>query len=257
MVRFALTANSRNWCAASCVILAIALCLGGVDRVCAADYSFLGPAGAPAAAFPKPDRPVADIISPIWHTEQERDGADEPGQLVRLLGIKPGMVIADIGAGSGYQTVRLSPIVGPKGRIIAQDIEPSYLKGLVQRVKALKLKNVTVGLGEAHDPRLPKASVDLAILVHMYHEITDPYALLHNLAPTLKPGGRVGIIDTRAATSMHGTPLPLLACELAAVGYREMAVHSLAGSDAYLAVFSPPAPDARKRPADIVACQAG
>ena len=91
----------------------------------------------------------------------------------------------------------------------------------------------------------------------MYHEISDPYALLYNLAPTLKRGGQVGVVDTRAATSRHGTPPALLACELAAVGYRQIAVHSLAGSDTYLAIFSPPAADARKRPADIVACKAG
>lgn len=256
MLQLALTADSRRWCGASCVILAIALYLTGVSHSRAADYPFLGPVGAPANAFPKPDRPVADIVSPIWHSEEERDGADEPGQLVRLLGIKPGMTIADIGAGSGYLTVRLSPIVGPGGRIYAQDIERSYLKGLGKRVKGLKLKNVTVSLGEAHDPRLSPASVDVAILVHMYHEISDPYALLYNLAPTLKRGGQLGIVDTYAATSMHGTPLTLLACELAAVGYRQIAVHPLSGSDAYLAVFSPPAPDARKRPADIVACKA-
>src|SRR6266480_7894040 len=70
----------------------------------------------PAVAFPKPDRPVADIVSPIWHDEKERDDADEPGQLVRLLGIKAGMTVADIGAGSGYYVVRLSPIVGSNGR---------------------------------------------------------------------------------------------------------------------------------------------
>jgi predicted methyltransferase len=257
MGQLALTAECRRWCGASCVILAIALYLSGASQTRAANYSFLGPAGAPATVFPKPDRPVADIVSPIWHSEEERDAADEPGQLVRLLGIKPGMTIADIGAGSGYETVRLSPVVGPQGRIFAQDIEPSYLKDLGKRVKALNLKNVTVSLGEAHDPRLPQASVDVAILVHMYHEISDPYALLYNLAPTLKRGGQVGIVDTRAATSMHGTPPALLKCELAAVGYREIAVHSLGGSDAYLAVFSPPAPDARKRPGDIVACKAG
>jgi predicted methyltransferase len=254
MGQFALTGDGRAWRGASGVILAIALYLTGVSQTRAAD--FLGPAGAPATVFPKPDRPVADIVAPLWHSEKERDDADEPGQLVRLLGIRPGMTIADIGAGSGYLTVRLSPVVGPKGRILAQDVEPSYLEGLGQRVKSLKLKNVSVGLGEAHDPRLPPASVDVAILVHMYHEISDPYALLHNLAPTMKPGGRVGIVDTRAATSRHGTPPALLACELAAVGYRQIAVHSLKGSDTYLAIFSPPAADARKRPADIVACRA-
>ena len=256
MGQLARNADSRAWWGPSCVIMAIALYLSGAGQTRAADYSFLGPAGAPAAAFPKPDRPVADIVAPIWHSEKERDDAGEPDQLVRLLGLKPGMTIADIGAGSGYLTVRFSPVVGPRGRIFAQDIELPYLKDLGQRVKTLNLKNVTVSLGEAHDPRLPPASVDMAILVHMYHEISAPYALLYNLAPTLKRGGQVGIVDTRAATSRHGTPPTLLKCELAAVGYREIAVHSLSGSDAYLAVFSPPAPDARKQPADIVACKA-
>jgi predicted methyltransferase len=88
--------------------------------VCAQE--FLAASGMPAAAFPKPDRPVADIVSPIWHDEKERDNAGEPRQLVRLLGIKSGMTVADIGAGSGYYVVRLSPIVGPHGRILAEDV---------------------------------------------------------------------------------------------------------------------------------------
>src|SRR5262249_11203012 len=79
---------------------------------------FIADAGAPAVAFPNPDRPVADIVSPIWHNEKERDAAGESRQLVRLLGIKLGMTVADIGAGSGYYVVRLSPIVGPHGRVI-------------------------------------------------------------------------------------------------------------------------------------------
>ncbi|WP_088346345.1 MULTISPECIES: methyltransferase domain-containing protein [Rhodomicrobium] len=245
------------WRGASWAMLAIALYLASVSQTGAADHRFLGPAGAPATQFPKPDRPVADIVAPLWHSEEERDGFDEPGQLARLLGMRPGMTVADIGAGSGYLTVRLSPVVGPRGRIFAQDVEASYLKDLGERVKALDLKNVTVSLGEAHDPRLPPASVDVAILVHMYHEISDPYALLYNLAPALKRGGQVGIVDTRAATSRHGTPPELLACELAAVGYRQVAVHSLAGSDTYLAIFTPPAAEARKRPAEIAACKAG
>src|SRR6266699_6947321 len=86
--------------------------------VFAAAFAVSGAAqsGAPAVAFPKPDRPVADIVSPIWHDEKERDDADEPSQLVRLLGIKSGITVADIGAGSGYYVVRLSPIVGSNGR---------------------------------------------------------------------------------------------------------------------------------------------
>ena len=122
--------------------------------------------GAPAAAFPKPARPVAAIVSPIWHDEKERDAAGEPSQLVRLLGIKSGMTVADIGAGSGYYVVRLSPIVGAGGRVIAEDIKPEYLRSLrKQGTRSPGLQNITVSLGEPHDPRLPADTVDVAILV--------------------------------------------------------------------------------------------
>jgi ubiquinone/menaquinone biosynthesis C-methylase UbiE len=165
------------------------------------------------------------------------------------------MTIADIGAGSGYYTVRLSPIVGPNGRIVAQDVERDYLTGLHRRVRELGLQNVTIGLGEPHDPRLQASSVDVALLVHMYHEIAQPYALLYNLAPALKPGGRVGILDATGHTAEHGTPPALLRCELKAVGYREVGFHPLRGSDAYLAVFAPPDQAGRPQPASITACK--
>jgi len=210
----------------------------------------------PAAAFPKPDRPVADIVSPIWHDEKERDDADEPGQLVRLLGIKSGMTVADIGAGSGYYVVRLSPIVAADGRIIAEDVTPEYVRRLRKRVQDLGLQNVEINLGEPHDPKLPPDSVDIALLVHMYHEIKQPYGLLYNLVPALRPQARVGIVDAYAPTSKHGTPPDLLRCELAAVGYREISLDRLAGSDAYLAIFAPPSVASRTQPKAIVACKA-
>jgi SAM-dependent methyltransferase len=187
---------------------------------------FLAGPGVPAAAFPKPDRPIADIISPIWHDEKERDAAGEPRQLVHLLGIRSGMTVADIGAGSGYYVVRLSPIVGPRGRIIAEDVVPEYLQDLRRRVRDRRLQNVVISRGEAHDPRLPAASLDIAILVHMYHEIAQPYGLLYNLIPALKPGARVGILDAYGPTVEHGTPPSLLQCELAAVGYRQIGLRA-------------------------------
>jgi len=217
---------------------------------------FKAESGAPASAFPKPDRPVADIVSPIWHDEKERDDAGEPRQLVRLLGINSGTTIADIGAGSGYYVVRLSPIVGPHGRIIAEDVVPEYLQDLRSRVHDLGLQNVTISLGEPHDPRLPVGSLDTAILVHMYHEIAQPYALLYNLVPALKPGARVGIVDAYGPTSEHGTPPSLLRCEFTAVGYREVSLDRLTGSDAYLAIFEPPTIASRTRPETIVTCKA-
>jgi SAM-dependent methyltransferase len=217
---------------------------------------FLAPSGTAAAAFPNPDRPVADIISPIWHDEKERDAAGEPSQLVRLLGIKSGMTVADIGAGSGYYVVRLSPIVGPNGRIIAEDVVPKYLGALRDRVRDLGLQNVVVSRGEPHDPRLPADALDIAILVHMYHEIAQPYGLLYNLVPALKSGARVGIVDAYGPTAEHGTPPSLLRCELAAVGYRQISLDRLVGSDAYLAVFVPPSVAGRTAPQAMVACKA-
>jgi predicted methyltransferase len=217
---------------------------------------FMAGSGTPAVAFPKPDRPVADIVSPIWREEKERDDAGEPTQLVRLLGIKSGITVADIGAGSGYYVVRLSPIVGPHGRIIAQDVVPEYLRGLRRRVHDLGLQNVVISLGEPHDPRLPADSLDIAIMVHMYHEIAQPYALLYNLVPALKPGARVGIVDAYASTPEHGTPPNLLRCELAAVAYREISLDRLTGSDAYLAIFASPSVASRTRPEAMVTCKA-
>jgi ubiquinone/menaquinone biosynthesis C-methylase UbiE len=217
---------------------------------------FLAPAGAPGAAFPKPDRPVADIVSPIWNVEEKRDAAGEPRQLVRLLGVKPGMTVADIGAGSGYYVVRLAPVVGSAGRIIAEDIVPDYVRRLRKRVRELGLANVIISLGEPHDPRLPPDSVDVAILVHMYHEIAQPYGLLYNLVPALKPGARVGIIDAFGPTSEHGTPPDLLRCEVTAVGYREIGFDRLAGSNAYLAILAPPSVAGRPRPDAMTACKA-
>jgi SAM-dependent methyltransferase len=234
------------------IAIALAFTAGFTMRGAAQD--FMAPSGAPAEAFPKPKRPVADIVSPIWHDEKTRDDAGESRELVRLLGIKPGMTIADIGAGSGYYVVRLAPIVGPNGSIIAQDVVPEYLQGLRNRVRDLGLRNVTISLGEPHDPRLPAHSLDAAILVHMYHEIAQPYGLLYNLAPALKPGARVGIVDAIGPTSEHGTPPSLLSCELAVVGYREIAFHPLTGGDAYLAIFAPPSDESRTRPDAMIAC---
>jgi SAM-dependent methyltransferase len=224
--------------------------------VSGAAQEFMAQSGAPASSFPKPDRPVAHIVSPIWKDEKTRDDAGEPGQQVCLLGIKPGMTVADLGAGSGYYAVRLSPIVGSHGRIIAEDVVPEYLRGLRKRMRDLGLQNVTVTLGEPHDPKLPTGSVDVAILVHMYHEVTQPYGLLYNLIPALKPHARVGIVDAFAPTFEHGTPPGLLRCELAAVDYRKISLDRLRGSDTYLAIFAPPSVASRTRPEAIVACGA-
>jgi SAM-dependent methyltransferase len=224
-----------------CLLFVIACGSGASVRVVVAQpVSALAPLGEPATAFPAPDRPVASIISPVWASEDERRSVDETGQVFGLLGIKPGMRVADIGAGSGYYTMMLARAVGPQGEVIAEDITPNYLAVLRKRVLKAKLNNVEVGLGEAHDPRLPARALDAAVLIHMYHEIAQPYALLFNLATAMKPESLIGIVDLDRPTAEHGTPPQLLRCELAAVGYREAGFHILKGGVGYLAIFRPP-----------------
>jgi SAM-dependent methyltransferase len=222
----------------------------------AADYAEgLAPPGVPASAFPAPSRPVARIVTDTWHDEQSRDKVGEAERVMNLLSVKPGLTVADIGAGSGYYTVRLARRVAPTGHVYAEDVVPDYLERLAQRVRSEGLTGtVTLVRGDAHDPRLPPGSLDLALLVHMYHEVQQPYGLLWNLRPALKPNARVGIIDARKQTAVHGTPPDLLRCELAAVGYRQTAFYDLQEST-YLAVFVLPNPGSGPAsPAEIRPC---
>lgn len=209
---------------------------------------------APLESFPKPDRPVAEIVSPVWSSGPDRDKADESGQVVRALAIGPGMAVADIGAGSGYHTIRLSPVVGPAGLVYAEDVMESYMADLRADVERRGLANVRLVVGTADDPKLPAHAVDRAILVHMYHEVRNPYALMWNLVPALKPGALVGVVDLDRRPERHGTPPALLKCEVEAVGYRQVSFQLLAGGIGYIAVFAPPAPEDRPAPGAIRPC---
>ena len=210
------------------------------------------PRGVAADRFPAPSRPVSAIVAPRWSGEDARDDAGEAARVMAIAGIGPGTRVADIGAGDGYYTVRVAERVGPAGRVWGQDIEPDYLALLQRRLAREPRPNVVLALGEPHDPRLPPASVDVALLVHMYHEITQPFGLLHNLWPALRPGARVVILDTTAPTDRHGTPPDLLRCELEAMGYRRTAQETT-GPGEYVAVFAPPAAADRPAPEQLPA----
>jgi ubiquinone/menaquinone biosynthesis C-methylase UbiE len=172
---------------------------------------------------------------------------------MRIAGVRPGMWVADVGAGEGYYTVRLAPAVGPSGRVLAEDIVPETRNRLAQRVQNERLDNVAVRLGKPDDPLLPPRSFDRIFLVHMYHEVASPYAFLWNRREGLKPSGLVVVVDLDRPTKRHGIPPALLTCEFAAVGMRRVQLTTLAGGDAYLAMFSIAGP--RPRPADIRPCK--
>ena len=137
-----------------------------------------------------------------------------------LAKIARGMTVADIGAGEGYYTVRLAARVGREGRVLAQDIDQGALARLGNRAERERLDNVSIKLGADDDPRLPENSFDRIFMVHMYHEITEPYALLWRMRPAVREGGQVIVVDVDRPTDKHGIAPQLLFCEFEAVGYR-------------------------------------
>lgn len=206
-------------------------------------------AAAPAS-LPGPARPVAPVVSAGWGSEEARDRAGEAASVMRLAGVQPGMAVADIGTGAGYFAIRVARTVGPNGRVFAQDIDARALASVRARATAAGLANVVTVRGSPADARLPPRSTDIAILMHMYHEIAQPYRLLDRLRRSLRDGGRIVVVDVDRAPSLHGMPRPLLLCEVRAVGYELVAIHDL--PQFYVAVFRP---GLRPEPRAVKACR--
>lgn len=203
-------------------------------------------------SFPKADRPVAAIVGDSFSTEDARDRMGEFERVVELAGVEPGMWVADVGAGEGYYSVRLSPVVGRKGRVLAEDIMPEVRDRLAQRIQRENLDNVAVSLGAPDDPKLPAHSLDRVFLVHVYHEVQSPYAFLWHLREALKPGGLIIVVDADRPPQRHGLQPSELRCEFAAVGLQLQKFEGIA-DDVYFASFA--AEGARPKPGDIKACK--
>ncbi len=204
-----------------------------------------------ATPLPRPARPVAPIVSESWGEEAERDRVGEAADVMRIAGIRAGMAVADIGTGGGYYVMRVAPVVGPQGRVYAQDLSLGALERVKVRVRRAGFQNIRYVLGRQTSARLPAASVDVALMVHMYHEIEQPYLLLDRLRASLKPGGRIAIVDLDRPSEAHGMPKALLICEVKAVGYELVGVTDIA--QGYVALFRP---GVRPDPASVRACRA-
>lgn len=133
-----------------------------------------------------------------WLERREREDEENPDLALRLLRIRNGATVADIGAGSGYYTIRLAKIVGPKGKVYASDIQSAMLTLLQQNVAKARVDNVIPVLGAIDDPKLPADSIDLAILVDVYHEFSEPQKMLQRIREALKPDGRLVLLEYRA-----------------------------------------------------------
>lgn len=233
-------------------LLLAVLALGGGCRQEDSDSGQDAGRAASARGFPQADRNAAQAQTSEQSTEALRDAQGEAKTVMDLARIAPGMTVADIGAGEGYYTVRLSARVGAKGRVLAEDIDRGALARLGDRVARERLDNVSIKQGDEADPRLPAGSFDRVFLVHMYHEVGEPYAFLWHLRPALRAGGQVIVVDVDRPTGHHGIPPALLFCEFAAVGFRLSEFIRKPEVTGYYAQFE--AVGAAPQPAAIRAC---
>lgn len=208
-----------------------------------------------AVEFPAPDRPVAKVVSNEFSNEDARDERGEAQVVMDLANIRPGMTVADIGAGEGYYTVRLAEKVGADGRVLAQDISRDALERLGRRVERERLENISIKLGEPGDPQLPPDSFDRIFMVHMYHEVTEPYAFLWRMWPALNAGGQIIVVESDRPVGRHGLPHTLLFCEFEAVGYVLVEYIERPDIKGYYARFE--RGKARTEPEAIRTCNAG
>jgi len=141
--------------------------------------------------------PVMGYQGADWLERSERDEEEAPDIALNVLKISKGASVADIGAGSGFITERLSARVGPTGRVFANDLQPQMLQILGRRLAQRNITNVTLVQGTIDDPKLDAASVDLEIMVDVYHELSQPQAMLRRLRAALKPGGRLVLLEYR------------------------------------------------------------
>lgn len=206
-------------------------------------------------AFPKPDRPVVKVVSNQFANEDARDERNEAQVVMDLAKIRPGMTVADIGAGEGYYTVRLAERVGEDGRVLAQDISREALERLGRRVEKDRLENISIKPGDVDDPQLPPDSFDRVFMVHMYHEVAEPYAFLWNLWPALNEGGQIIVVEADSPVGRHGLPHTLLFCEFEAVGYVLVEYIERPDIKGYFARFQ--RGSARTPPEAIKVCDAG
>ena len=152
------------------------------------------------AEHPKTGRRIAGVMGfggAEWLERSEREIEEMPDTALNSIGVKEGMTVADVGAGSGYFTVRLSRKVGATGKVYANDIQPEMLRLLRQRLAKAQFTNIETVLGTESDPKLPAKSQDLILMVDVYHEFAQPQKMLRKLREALKDDGRLVLLEYR------------------------------------------------------------
>lgn len=197
-----------------------------------------GIASAEPASTPRPvSQPYAGDLG-IFESPQ-RDANLQVDRVMDLLNIRAGKRVADIGAGSGWFTVRAARRVGPRGEVFAVEINHEYLAHIRDRARNEKLRNVRTVLGRENDPLLANASIDAVLLLKTYHEIAQPNEFLRHLHRALKPRGLVGIIDRNGKGDDHGLNAAVVIDEMRRAGFVLKSQHDFvkADGDDYFLIF--------------------
>jgi len=179
------------------------------------------------AVHPLTGRQIAGIATDArWLDRGTREQEEAPDSALALVGIRAGMTVADIGAGSGYMTMRIARMVGPSGKVYANDIQPAMLRMVQDKAKAESLTNVEIVQGLDTDARLPERAIDLALLVDVYHELRHPQEMLRSIRRSLREDGRLVLVEYRAEdpaipiAPTHRMSIAVARLEIEAEGYR-------------------------------------
>jgi ubiquinone/menaquinone biosynthesis C-methylase UbiE len=140
---------------------------------------------------------VMGVQGADWLNRPEREKEENPEAALDALAIHPGMVVADVGAGTGYMSLRLAVRVGPAGKVYANDLQPEMLRRLRQNATRAALANIETVQGEEADPKLPPGAMDLVLLVDVYHEFSKPREMIDKIRDALKPDGRLVLLEYR------------------------------------------------------------
>jgi ubiquinone/menaquinone biosynthesis C-methylase UbiE len=211
------------------VAVALAMILGG------------GVVWAQAPAPQQPARPTSTPYSGDLSIFEypDRDKKLQPQKIMDLLHVKTGSVFADIGAGSGWFTVRAARRVGPNGVVYAEDINPKAIDYIENRARQEKLGNIKAVLGTPDDPKLPEHSIDAVLLLKVYHEIARPIPFMQGLRGALAPGARVAIIDRNGNGTDHGLNRDVVEKEMDEAGYKRVGLYDFTKADGqdYFLIF--------------------
>ena len=221
-------------------LVLLGLCLTGSSLTAPLTVRAAGPAiGQAAGQKARPtSTPYAGDLSIFEYPD--RDQKLHVDRVMDLLGITPGKSVADIGAGSGWFTVRAAARVGQEGTVYAEDINPEAVDYITQRAEREKLSNIHAILGTVTDTEIPGTSVDAVLILKTYHEFAKPIPLMQRLKASLRPGAKVGIIDRNGNGADHGIMPDVVEREMARAGYKRIGMYDFTKTDGqdYFLIFT-------------------